>query len=140
MAKLTDTEQDQFLSETRLGILNTVNSDGFPIGVPVWFDWDGETVRMFTLDTSPKVKRIRADNRASLLVVNHLSELERWVAFDGTIRIVEKGGIELAEKLVKLYWDMSDPQRKETLEFWRKDADSLWVLELSPTRIRTYKD
>ncbi len=140
MAKLTDAERDQFLSETRLGILNTVNADGFPIGVPVWFDWDGETVRMFTLDTSPKVKRIRADNRASLLVVNHLSELERWVAFDGNVRIVEEAGIKLAEKLTKRYWDMSDPQRKETLELWRKSADSLWVLELSPTRIRTYKD
>jgi hypothetical protein len=95
---------------------------------------------MFTLDTSPKVKRVRADNRASLLVVNHLSELERWVSFDGTVRIVKKGGIELAEKLAKRYWDLSDPERKETLELWRKGADSLCVLELSPTRIRTYKD
>ena len=86
MAKLTNAERDEFLSETRLGIFITLNPDGFPIGAPVWFDWDGETVRVFTAATSPKIKRIQADDRASLLVINDVPEPERWVAFDGEDR------------------------------------------------------
>ena len=140
MTKLAEAERDAFLSKTRLGILNTVNADGFPLGVPVWFDWDGEVVRIFTVATSQKVQRIEADSRASLLVVNDLSELERWVSFDGNVTVVEQGGIELAEKLAGRYWDLRDPAKKETLAAWRKAADALRVLELRPERIRTYKD
>ena len=140
MGKMNDDERRRFLMEPRYGILNTVRSDAFPIAVPVWFDWDGETVRMFTSVVSPKVKRLRADPRASLLVVNHLDEREAWVCFDGSVVIHDEGGLELAEKLAARYWDLSDPERRETLELWRKAAAALRVLELRPERIRTYKD
>jgi PPOX class probable F420-dependent enzyme len=140
MATMTDEERESFLSEPRYGILNTLRRDGTPIGVPVWFDWDGELVRMFTSVVSPKIKRLEGDPRASLLVVNHPDELERWVSFDGSVSIREGGGIELAEQLASRYWDVSDPDRQATLALWRKAAAALRVLELAPERIRTYKD
>ena len=140
MAKMNEEERDRFLAEPRYGILNTIRSDGSPIGVPVWFDWNGETVRMFTGALSPKIKRLQADPRASLLVVNHLSEQESWVSFDGSVSIHEKGGLELAEELAPRYWDLSDPVRQETLALWRKAAAAMRMLELRPVRIRTAKD
>ena len=140
MATMTDEERESFLSEPRYGILNTLRSNGTPIGVPVWFDWDGEVARMFTSVVSPKIKRLESDPRASLLVVNHLDELERWVSFDGSVSIREGGGFELAERLASRYWDVSDPDRKATLALWRKVAAALRVLELVPARVRTYKD
>ena len=140
MATMTDQERDRFLAEPRYGILNTLRSDGSPVAVPVWFDWNGETLRMFTSVLSPKVRRLQADPRASLLVVNHLAEPESWVAFDGPVSIQEEGGFELAERLAPRYWDLSDPERRSTLELWRKAAGALRVLELKPARIRTYKD
>jgi len=48
VATMTDQERDRFLAEPRYGIPDTLRSDGSPIAVPVWFDWNGETVRMFT--------------------------------------------------------------------------------------------
>jgi nitroimidazol reductase NimA-like FMN-containing flavoprotein (pyridoxamine 5'-phosphate oxidase superfamily) len=140
MATMTEEERDRFLEEPRYGILNTLRSDGSPIGVPVWFDWNGETLRMFSSVLSPKIKRLQADPRASVLVVNHLSEEEAWVAFDGPIAIREEGGFELAERLAPRYWDLSDPERRSTLELWRKAAAAIRLLELEPTRIRSYKD
>ncbi len=137
---MSDEERKRFLAEPRYGILNTLRSDGLPIGVPVWFDWDGETIRMFTSVVAPKVKRIQANPRASLLVVNHLTEPEAWVAFDGEVTMREGGGLELAEKLAHRYWDLSDPERQATLELWRKAAAALRVLELRPERIRSHKD
>jgi len=137
---MTDEERDRFLAEPRYGILTVLRADGSPIAVPVWFDWSGEVIRMFTSVISPKMKRLQADPRASLLVVNHLAEHEAWVAFDGLVSIHEAGGLDLAEQLSTRYWDLSDPERQRTLELWRKAAAALRVLELKPTRIRTYKD
>ena len=138
MASMTDEERDRFLAEPRYGILNGLRTDGTPIAVPVWFDWSGESVRMFTSVISPKVKRLQADPRATLLVVNNIDEHEAWVAFDGLVSIHEKGGLELAEQLSSRFWDLSDP-RQRALEFWRKTPEVLLVLELKPTRIRTFK-
>ena len=140
MAKMNEEERARFLTEPRLGILNTIRSDGSPIGVPLWFDWNGETVRMFSSVLSPKIKRLQADPRASLLVVNHLTEEEAWVSFDGSVSIHEQGGLELAEELAPRYWDLSDPGRQETLALWRKVAAAMRMLELRPVRIRTFKD
>ncbi len=136
---MTGEELDGFLAEPRYGILNTLRSDGSPVGVPLWIDWNGETLRMFTSVLSPKVRRLQADARASVLVVNHLAEPEAWVAFDGPVSIQEEGGFELAEQLAPRYWDLSDPERRRTLELWRRAAGALRVLELKPARIRTYK-
>jgi nitroimidazol reductase NimA-like FMN-containing flavoprotein (pyridoxamine 5'-phosphate oxidase superfamily) len=140
---MNEEERQRFLTEPRYGILNTLQKDGFPIGVPIWFDWNGETARMFTSVLSPKIKRLQADPRASLLVVNHLTEQESWVSFDGSVVIHDEGGIELAEKLAHRYWNLSDPIRRETLELWRKAAAALRVLrvlELRPVRVRSYRD
>ena len=139
MARLTDEERDRFLAKPRYGILNFLRADGSPIAVPVWIDWTGEAVRIFSSVISPKLKRLQADPRASLLVVNEISEHEAWVAFDGVVSIHDDGGSELAVRLASRYWDLSDPDRQRTLEFFRKAAAAFCVLELRPTRIRTYK-
>ncbi len=139
MARMNDEERDRFLAKPRYGILSLLRADGSPIAVPVWFDWTGEAVRIFSSVISPKLKRLQADPRASLLVVNDISEPEAWVPFDGAASIHEDGGSELAVQLASRYWDLSDPGRQSTLEFFRKAAAAFCVLELRPTRIRTYK-
>ena len=129
--------RERFLERTRLGVLVTNRREGTPIGVPVWFEWDGSVVRMFAASTSPKLRRLRNDPRASLLVTNHLDEGESWVAFDGEVSISESGGFELAERLAPRYWDLDDPERSATLELWRQARDHLSLLVLTPKRIRT---
>lgn len=141
MAKPTHLEdaasRDRFLGTTRLGILVTNRREGTPMGVPVWFEWDGSVVRMFAATTSPKVRRLRNDPRASLLVTNHLDEGECWVAFDGEVSIRETGGFELAERLAPRYWDLDDPERRDMLEVWRKAREAMSLLTLEPIRIRS---
>ena len=116
MASMTDEQRDRFLAEPRYGVLSYLRDDGSPVGVPVWFEWTGDAVRIFTSVASPKMKRLQADPRASLVVSNHLDEHEAWVAFDGVVSVHEAGGLELAEKLAPHYWDLSDPGRQKTLE------------------------
>ncbi len=139
MAKMTEAERDKFLAEIRFGYLTTLTGDGAPRTVPVWYDWDGHIVKIFTNIGSPKVKRIQRDPRVTLLVANDRSEYEAWVSFDGTAEIRMEGSVELIEKLAKRYWDLSDPNRQAMLN-GMKSASALWcIIEWVPTQIRTYR-
>jgi PPOX class probable F420-dependent enzyme len=139
MGQMTDAARDAFLAEPRYAILTTLRRDGSPISVPVWFDWDGRVVRMFTHEVTPKMRRLRSNPYASVLVTNHVNEKEKWVAFDGEIEVHDKGGLALAERLAERYWD-DTPEHAASLESWRQMEDGWRVLELTPKSIRTYVD
>ena len=134
---MSDDERNAFLLDARLGILITLRKDGTPIGIPVWFEWNGEVVSMFAGKDSNKVARLKNNPTASLLVTNRVGEPESWIAFDGEVGISDSGGIELAEKLAPRYWDMSDANRAAELAIWREYADTFCLLTLTPSRIRT---
>lgn len=134
---MTEEEREAFLSETRLGILTMLNEQGAALAVPVWFEWDGSAVRMFSFKRAPKVRRLRATPRASLLVVNHVGEPEAWVAFDGDVAISDEGAMALAERLAPRYWDLEDAGQARELESWREHASRFCLLTLTPGRIRT---
>jgi hypothetical protein len=55
-------------------------------------------------------------------------------------RIEEDGGFELVEQLAGDYWDLTDPERAETLEMWRAFKDlGFRKVVLEPSRIRTHQ-
>jgi PPOX class probable F420-dependent enzyme len=134
---MSDSARNAFLAVTRLGMLSTLAGDGTPVTVPVWFEWDGEVIRMFSGATSGKMRRIARDPRASLLIPNSVGEPEGWIAFDGRIEVRESGAIELAERLAPRYWDMNRPDLRAAVDGWRRSAASLRLLELRPAAIRS---
>ena len=136
MAKMTQEFRDKFLSQTRYGILTTLAKDGSPISVPVWFDWDGKAIRIITAENSAKVMRIRRNARVTFLVTNHPDEDDAWVAFDGLAEI-HPGDVELLERIAAKYWDMSDPERRATVDSWISDLNELCMIKLIPLKIRT---
>jgi len=141
MGKMSKEYRGKFLSKTRYGYLTTLTSDGSPRTVPVWFDWDGHMVRIFTSKDSPKVKRMRQDPRVTLLVSNELSEKEAWVAFDGTVEIRPDDAMGIfLDKLASKYWDLSNPKQKATLDSWKANLAQFYMIELVPTQIRSYFD
>ncbi len=138
MTATPDQARDAFLAETRIGILSMIGEDGRPISVPVWFEWDGSRARVFTNAASPKVRRLKKNPRASLLAVNNVGEQEYWVSIDGQVEVREEGAAELAKRLADRYWDMTDEDHKRTVATWVEAGATLRLLEIVPTRIRTY--
>ncbi len=128
---------EEFLRRPRLGTLITNSAEGTPVGIPLWYEWDGRVVRMFADRNSPKIERLRKDPRASVLVANHLDEIEYWVAFDGEVSVEDSGGLELAERLARHYWDVDEPRNRRMLESWRENSSRLCLLTLTPSRIRS---
>lgn len=135
---MIDEAGDAFLRETRIAILTTLDGSGWPVSVPVWFEWDGSHARVFTNARSPKVARLKNDHRATLLVTNEVGQPEYWVAIDSEVEILEEGAAELSKRLAGRYWDMSDLAHQKSVDEWAEAAATLRVLELTPTKIRTY--
>jgi PPOX class probable F420-dependent enzyme len=136
---MSDAQRDAFLAEPRYGILTTLRANGAPVSLPVWYEWDGATLRMFCHRVSGKLKRLARDSRATVLVVNHPHELENWVAFDGQIMVQQEGGLELAERVFDHYYPAGDERRSE-LESWRKMRNDWRLLELRPDSIRMHEE
>ncbi|MEE2980004.1 MAG: hypothetical protein VYA71_00485 [Pseudomonadota bacterium] len=84
--------------------------------------------RRFTTRDTGKVRRIAQDPRACLSVS------EAWVTFEVTVEILDDGGLELACRLAKLYYEPEPASR--TIDVWTKAGNRV-LLELTPTRIRS---
>ena len=138
MAAMTEEAREAFLSRPRIGVLSTLAEDGAPLAIPIWFEWDGQRILMFTGETSPKMRRLRNDARATLLVAAEVGEKEEWVAIDGQVAIHADGAIALAARLAERYWDLNDPEHATTLQLWRDQARTLRLLEIIPSRIRSH--
>ena len=125
------------LERPRLGILVANRANGSALGPPVWFDWDGTTLRVIASRESHKVRRLRQDPRASLLVTNDVGEPEAWLAFDGELKLADEGGGDLALQLAERYWDLEDPDRAAEFAAWKAHPEIFVLLEMTPERIRS---
>ena len=99
---MTKTEYDEFLKAVRIGTLCSLDADGSPNAMPLWYDWDGEKIRMFTSRDTGKIRRLAKDPRACLAVAEPVGALEAWVTVEGTVEILDEGGRELACRLAAL--------------------------------------
>lgn len=135
MASMSVAQRDAFLRETRIGTLITLDGEGAPSAVPVWYEWDGERARVFTGRGSGKVKRIRDDARVALSVAEPVGVPEAWVTIEGTATIEDEGGLALAERLARRYYTAE--KAAGVLPRWRQMADQWVVIVIEPRRIRS---
>ena len=130
---MTPEERDAFLRVPRIAKLAVLNADGSPAIMPVWFEWDGMVARLFTTRGSWKVTRITADPRVALSVEAAFGRPEAWVTIEGIASVHDRGGLELAERLLPKYYGAE--QAAKTAVEWRKVPDGVLV-EIKPLRIR----
>jgi general stress protein 26 len=83
---------------------------------PVWFEATAEgTIQLFTTPDSLKVRRLRRDPRASIVVAAPVGERERWVSVAGRTTVETDGAHDLCSRLAARYWDLDDPVRAADL-------------------------
>lgn len=104
---------------------------------PVWFEvTDAGTVQLFTGPDTVKVRRLRRDARACLVVTAPVGEREHWVSVTGPVRIETDGASALAGRLAARYWDLDDPGRARDLAAIQ--AEEQVRLVLHPDAVRRY--
>lgn len=109
-------EDREFLARPLHGFLTVAAGPTPPQPRPVWFEATAEgTIQLFTGPETVKVRRLRRDPRASIVVAAPATERERWVSIAGRTTIEDNGAHELASRLAARYWDLDDPGRAAEL-------------------------
>ncbi|MCQ8194250.1 pyridoxamine 5'-phosphate oxidase family protein [Streptomyces rugosispiralis] len=111
------TAQDlEFLRRPLHGFLSVAEGPVPPQPRPVWFEATAEgTIQLFTAPDSVKVRRLRRDPRASIVVAAPVGERERWLSVAGRTSVEPGGAHELCARLAARYWDLDDPARAHDL-------------------------
>jgi len=109
-------EDLEFLARPLHGFLSVAAGPQPPQPRPVWFEATaGGTIQLFTGPETLKVRRLRRDPRASIVVAAPVAERERWVSVAGRTTVETDGGHDLAARLAARYWDLDDPARAADL-------------------------
>src|SRR5688572_6071077 len=66
--QLSDDEIERFVEQSKTAIVGTINHDGFPHMMPMWYSVIDGLIQMHTYKTSQKVKNIERDARGSVLI------------------------------------------------------------------------
>jgi nitroimidazol reductase NimA-like FMN-containing flavoprotein (pyridoxamine 5'-phosphate oxidase superfamily) len=108
-------EDLEFLARPLHGFLSVAGTTP-PQPRPVWFETTAEgAVQFFTEPDALKVRRLRRDPRASIVVAAPVGERERWVSVAGRTTLEADGARELCSRLAARYWDLADPARADGL-------------------------
>ncbi|MEV3903883.1 pyridoxamine 5'-phosphate oxidase family protein [Mycobacterium sp. NPDC050551] len=105
-------EDRVFLRRPLHGFLSVAAGPRPPQPRPVWFEvTDVGTVQLFTGPDTAKIRQLREDSRASLVVAAPVGERERWVSVTGPVTVEADGAHDLAARLAARYWDLRDAGR-----------------------------
>ena len=91
------------LKSKSLVFLATTNANGEPQVSPVWFDTEGDLIRVNSAKGRLKDKNMRARKKVSLAVVDP-ENFYRWVGIQGTVvEVTEQGADAHIDSLAKKY-------------------------------------
>ena len=127
----------EFLRRPLHGFLSVAGGPLPPQPRPVWFEATAEgTIQLFTDPDSLKVRRLRRDPRASIVVAAPVGERERWLSVTGPTTVEPDGAHDLCTRLAAHYWDLDDPTRADDLAGML--AADLVRLVIHPETVRRY--
>ena len=137
---MTKVEIRNFLMQgTFTGKLGTINKNGTPHVVPIWFILDNKNNVLFTTgDTSVKAKNIRRDNRVRLCVDDQ-TPLYSFVTIDGIAEIISDEPSKIfkwAKRIAGRY--MGNDKAEEYGK--RNSSEGELLIKIKPTKIIAEKD
>ena len=102
MPDLTPEECRELLSGTNVAVIGVARDGSGPLLAPVWYDYDPDGGFRFAMSgTSPKVRRLRAEGRATVCVHADTGEY-RYVIAEGPVSIRELTDDETHELMTSM--------------------------------------
>jgi PPOX class probable F420-dependent enzyme len=137
--KMTDEERRDFLAAGRDLQVASINADGTPHLVTMWYVMDGDRPAFWTYRKSQKIVNLRRDPRLTVLVAtgDRYDEL-KGVSITGTAELVEAPDevIRYGEQVYERYWGpiTDDVVREGVRQMGAKRA----VVIVKPERIASW--
>ena len=140
MSEMTKDEIRNFLLQgTFTGKLGTINKNGSPHIVPIWFTLDNKnSILLTTGNTSVKAKNIQRDNRVRLCVDDQVP-LFSFVTIDGIAEIISNQPSEIYKwaKIIAARY-MGNDKAEEYGK--RNSSEGKFLIKIKPTKVIGQKD
>jgi PPOX class probable F420-dependent enzyme len=132
---------DSFLEGSHIARLATVDRDGKPHVVPVWYAWDGETIWISSYSSTRKIMNLEENRKVSIIIDITGGEGEtKAVLFEGQAQLIREPRDFLREKfywIYKRYLGEEGVMAKNPQE-WIEDSQNL-LISLKPENVFTWK-
>ncbi|NPV68170.1 MAG: hypothetical protein HPY64_13605 [Anaerolineae bacterium] len=126
---MLDESAREFLKKPLIARLAVNGPDGYPHVVPLWFILDGEDVVMISVEQTAKIRYLRADGRAAVVIGGDPGDGAGYL-IKGDVTITEDDGTWT--RIITFHYE--DPeQAARDVEAW-SDLD-MRVLRLKPVKV-----
>jgi PPOX class probable F420-dependent enzyme len=123
-------EVAEFLSESRIAVMATINRDGTPQLTPNWYRYDGRVLTFVTTKERLKYINLRRDNRMSVCIYAAPMASD-YVVIKGTATFNDQDMWGEARLIMARY--VSEDEIDDHLEMWKTQPRVL--VTVTPTRI-----
>ena len=130
-----DTHVDEFLRQTLVAVISTVDRNGRPRSAPIWFHWEDGAVYMFTDRSTLKWRNIQRYPYASLCV-DWREPPYKSIILDGEIEEVGRPLYELVLSMALRYYGKE--KGAEFAEEYKNKSENVAVFRLVPERVANY--
>ena len=130
-----DTRVDEFLRQTLIAVISTVDRSGRPRSAPIWFHWENGAAYMFTGRDTLKWRNIQRYPYASLCVDWRKPPYES-IILDGPIEEANRPLYELVRSMAIRYY--GEEQGEKFSEGYKCQSKNNAVFRLVPERVANY--
>jgi PPOX class probable F420-dependent enzyme len=135
---MTADEQSAFLANARTLILSSIDGQGYPHSVAMWFALIDGLVHMTSFRKAQKVVNLRRNPRVALLAESGTTYAElRGLMIRGRAEVVDD--LELCTRVLMevqpRYFGPADPSVRDVL---RKQAEKRVVIRIHPERVASW--
>ena len=134
---IIDTHVAEFLRQSLVAVISTVDKSGRPRTAPIWFHWEDGAAYMFTDRSTLKWQNIQRYPYASLCV-DWREPPYKSIILDGPIEEVERPLYDLALSMALRYY--GEEQGVKFAEDYKDQSKNVAVFRLVPERVANYLD
>ena len=128
---------DQFLSQTLVGVISTVDAQGRPCSAPIWYQWEDGAAYFFTGRRTLKWRNLLREPHASLCV-DWREPPYKSVILSGVVEEVDRPLYDLVLSMAVRYYGEEEGQ--EFAKSYLEEETDLVVFRLMPTRVADYTE
>ena len=133
--RFSDDDIQQFLATREVVVLSTVQPDGSPLAMPVWFVHDREGVTVISEADTQKVRNLRRDPRVCVVAESGSRQDARAVMIGGRAEFVPESPAR--HELVRALLDRYSPNLGRRWGGDAMPADRV-MFRIIPAWVRTY--
>ena len=126
---------DEFLGQTLVGVISTVDAGGHPRSAPIWYHWEEDAAYFFTGRRTLKWRNI-VRNPVASLCVDWREPPYRSVILDGSVEEVQRPLYDLVLSMAVRYY--GEEEGREFAEGYREQSEDTVIFRLIPTRVADY--